>query len=105
MVALFSVEMGEICTTCGLPPELCVCEDMSKSSSTVTVQVEERSYNKKVTIIEGFGDKVNIDDLATELKSSFGCGGTTRDSAIELQGDHRESVQEILEEHGIKTEE
>lgn len=96
--------MGEVCNTCGLPDELCVCEDMDKSSHAVSTTIEERSYDKKVTIIEGFNPNGDIDleELASELKSSLGCGGTTKDNSIELQGDHRGKIEPLLEDHGIE---
>ncbi len=97
--------MGEVCPTCGLPDELCVCEDISKSSNTVSLDVEERRYDKMMTIIKGFDDDFEIDDLASELKSSLGCGGTTKSNSIELQGDHLERVVDLLNDRGINVEE
>ncbi len=96
--------MGEVCTDCGLPEELCVCEDISKSSNTVSIETEERRYGKQVTIISGFDDDFDIDELSSELKSALGCGGTTRDGEIELQGEHLDRVENLLAERGIKVE-
>lgn len=97
-------EMGEVCKTCGLPHELCVCEDIDKSDTEVSITTEERSYGKEMTIIEGFGPEIDVDDLASELKSSLGCGGTTKDGRIELQGNHTDSIRELLDERGIPVE-
>jgi len=43
--------------------------------------------------------------LASNLKRSLGCGGTIQDDGtIELQGDHRDRVPELLAEYNIRVE-
>lgn len=94
--------MAEVCNTCGLPEELCVCEDVSKTEKDVEVTTEERSYDKVVTIVSGLkDDNINISDLASELKSTFACGGTVDDGTIELQGNHKDGVRDELEDRGF----
>jgi translation initiation factor 1 len=58
---------------------------------------------KTVTVITG----VNSDDgvlstLAQQLKKLCGSGGTIKDGAIEIQGDHCDKVQAKLVELGYK---
>lgn len=94
--------MVEMCTTCGLPQELCVCEDVEEEQSTVSIRVEERSHGKQVTIVEDIPPEVDTDSLSTTLKKQLACGGTTREEEIELQGYHREKTKEILNEEGLE---
>lgn len=97
--------MSKVCDTCGLPHELCVCEDVAKEDQKINVSLDERSYSKKVTVASGFDpNNINLDELSSELKSEFACGGTIRDDdntyKIELQGNHKESLKEELSNRG-----
>jgi len=94
--------MTETCTTCGLPNELCVCEDVDKTETTVSLDTEERRYGKVVTLVSGFEGNIDVEDLASTLKSSLGCGGTVQDDgAIMLQGEHISRTSSLLEEDGL----
>lgn len=94
--------MSEICVVCGLVKELCVCETIAKESQKILVYLERKKFNKNYTIVEGI-DKREIDlkDLAKNLKSQLACGGTIKESKIELQGEHKQKVKEILIRYGF----
>lgn len=87
----------EICPKCGLPKQACVCEQMVKSSQKIKVTTEKKRYGKIMTLITGFDKEMDIKKISKELKNKFACGGTYKDNSIELQGDHKEKVKEILE--------
>jgi len=94
--------MSEICTRCGLPKELCVCETIAKESQKIIVQVVKKKFNKISTVVEGIDEKeINLKELAKKLKSKFACGGTAKEGRIELQGDHKQKVKEILIQSGF----
>lgn len=58
---------------------------------------------KKVTLVEGFvGSPEDIKNLAKELKSKCGVGGSVSDNNILIQGDFRERVLSLLQEQGFK---
>jgi len=56
----------------------------------------KRRYGKKVTIIEGLDEDTDLDDLMNKLKAKCACGGTVKDNVIELQGDQRAKVKDVL---------
>jgi len=97
--------MSEICTKCGLPKELCVCETIAKESQKIIVKIVKKKFNKVSTIVEGIDEKeINLKDLAKRLKGQFACGGTAKEGRIELQGDHKQKVKEVLIQSGFASE-
>jgi translation initiation factor 1 len=94
--------MSEICPKCGLPKELCVCEDIAREQQKIDIYVDKRRYGKMMTIIDGLNpNDLDIDALITKLKKKCASGGTIKDGKIELQGDHRTKVKETLEQMGF----
>lgn len=97
--------MADICQTCGLPKDICVCGEISKNQQRIRVRVEKRKWNKPTTIIEGLDEKsVDLSKLTVQLKSHCACGGTTKNSQILLQGDHREKSKMMLVQLGFSGE-
>lgn len=89
--------MSNICSKCGLPKELCVCEAIAREAQAINVYTMKRKFGKVYTIIEGINDRnIKLVDLAKELKNKLACGGTVKDGKVELQGDHISSVREVL---------
>jgi len=94
--------MSEICPMCGLVKELCVCEIIAKESQKILVYIERKKFNKNYTIVEGIDEKeIDIKDLSKKLKSELACGGTIKDGKIELQGEHKQKVKNILIKYGF----
>jgi translation initiation factor 1 len=56
---------------------------------------------KTVTTVAGVPvDDAGLRELAGRLKKRCGVGGSAKDGVIELQGDHREAVVEVLRADG-----
>ncbi|UAL08500.1 MAG: stress response translation initiation inhibitor YciH [Candidatus Methanogranum gryphiswaldense] len=97
--------MMVICPVCGLPKELCMCEEIAREQQCVRISVDSRRYGKMVTVIDGIDENdININDLTKQLKNRCAAGGTCKDGRIELQGDHKKKVKVVLEEMGFRTE-
>ena len=57
---------------------------------------------KAVTTIAGLPlDDAAVKALAGKLKKRCGVGGSAKDGVIELQGDHRDAVMEVLHAEGL----
>jgi len=88
---------------CGLPEDICVCEDIAREQQLIRVYLVKRTYGKMVTIIEGIDSSdIDIDDIAKKLKTHCASGGTVKKGNIELQGDHKRKVEELLKREGFQ---
>jgi len=89
--------MSDICPTCGLPQDLCVCETIAKESQVIRISEDRKRFGKRYTIIKGIDDKeIDLKDLTKKLKGKFACGGTVKVGTIELQGEHKQGVMDHL---------
>ena len=97
--------MSKICDVCGLPEELCVCEEIAREVQTVKVFTVRRRFGKLMTIIEGIDEHdIDIKELTKTLKAKCACGGTSKNGQIELQGDHKVRVKEVLSDMGFSSD-
>ena len=92
--------MPEICPNCGLPKEICACETMAKEEK-IRISTSERRFRKITTLITGMSKDIELRKIARELKTKLACGGTIKNGAIELQGNHKERVKELLIKMGF----
>ncbi len=97
--------MADVCPTCGLPKDLCVCESIAKERQKIVIKTEKRKFRKNYTVIEGIDEKeINLKDLLKTLKHKLACGGTSKEGKIELQGDHKQKVKSMLTQMGFAPE-
>lgn len=94
----------EIDPKTGLPVETIAWEDLAKSEQKITVRTERRRYGKYITVVSGFDKSIDIKGTAKALKAELACGGTVKDSTIELQGNHKKAVKPILTKLGFQEE-
>ena len=99
---------GRICPKCGWPEADCHCaaslaagQEPVPEKVTARLRMENRASGKSVTVVDGLPDNADfLEALARELKKSCGVGGHAGGSAVELQGDQRERLRELLSKKG-----
>lgn len=99
---VYSTEHGRTCPKCGWPASSCRCStalDQPVPDRIVARLRIERAgrRGKTVTVIENLPrNAAFLKELAGELKRSCATGGKPVEDRIELQGDHRERLRELL---------
>lgn len=91
---------GNLCPKCGLPTDLCTCEIREREEKRITVYTTTRRFKKPVTIVKGVS-KDQGKEIVKKLKRKLACGGSFKDGNIELQGNHKHKMKEILVKLGF----
>jgi len=77
-------------------------EKLTKNEHQLVFTFEKRR-GKPVTLVGRFCiDEKEKKEILKRLKSKLGCGGTINEEWIEIQGDKKEKIIEILESDGWK---
>jgi translation initiation factor 1 len=98
------------CPRCGEYSPGCACVTTEKIVSTKGIVAKMRIEKagrggKAVSVIFDLPkDPAYLKDLTKKLKNQLGTGGTYKDdnNTIEIQGDHRPRIREILEKMGFQ---
>jgi len=78
-----------------------IINELDRDIARIIISKEIRGRYKKVsTVIKGVETK-GVEMLTSELKSKIGTGGTYKEGQIILQGDHRQSVKQLLIKKGF----
>ncbi|MGB3508241.1 MAG: translation initiation factor [Microcoleaceae cyanobacterium] len=78
--------------------------DLPPENQDLRVQASRKGRKgKTVTVISGFqSNPETLAALLKKLKNQCGAGGTAKDNEIEIQGDHKQKLVEILTTLGYK---
>ena len=105
---VYSTGVGRICPGCGWPEVDCKCSQSAATESIPNRIVAKLRMEKKgrggktVTVIDGLPrNDAFLKELAAELKRACGTGGTVTDGGIELHGDLRDRLREVLVQKGF----
>ena len=103
---VYSTESGRMCPVCRKPIGQCVCSNTpaarppSDGIARVSRETKGRG-GKAVTVVRGLAlAPAALAQLAQQLKAACGSGGTVKDGAIEVQGDHCDKVMALLKAQG-----
>ena len=109
-VTVYSTDSGKMCATCGKPAAQCVCrrkKAVPKSAAPKPdgiVRVGRETAGRKgkgVTVITGVPLEAKaLQKLAKQLKQKCGAGGSVKGDVIEIQGDYRDVLVDLLQQQG-----
>jgi len=105
MGLVYSTDAGRMCPQCRQPMAACVCKAASQppaGDGIVRVSREAKGRGgKTVTLVRGLPlDDAALAVLGKRLRSACGAGGTQKDGAIEVQGDHVDRLLGLLQAEG-----
>ena len=104
---VYSTDKGRLCPDCGAVKADCRCRLLQNRSPSgdgvVRLRRETKGRGgKAVTVVSGIpGDDATLKSRAKVLKQRCGVGGSVKDGTIEIQGDHRVTIKQILESEGF----
>lgn len=103
---VYSTEDGKICPACDQPIAQCTCNEEQVPEGDGIVYLKRQTKGRKgkgVTLVEGLLLAPSaLKTLAKELKTRCGAGGTVKDGVIEIQGDYRDLLFELLTSKGYR---
>jgi len=106
---VYSTGVGSVCPTCGWPERDCKCSSRFARDKALPARIvaklrmeKKGRGGKTVTVVAGLPrNDALLRDLCQELKRACGTGGAVADDTIELQGDLRDRVRELLMKKGF----
>ena len=86
------------------PQEEALLPAVSSTARRVTVRLDRKGRGgKSVTVIEGLQlQQSQQESLLKQLKAKLGTGGTIRETALEIQGNHCSLIMAELEKMGFR---
>lgn len=78
--------------------------DLPPQQQNIRIQATRSGRKgKTVTVITGLQhNRENLTKLLKNLKAKCGSGGTVKDNTLEIQGEHKQKLLEILSDLGYK---
>ena len=101
---VYSTDQGRMCPGCSQAVEQCSCHSETEPAGDGIVRVSRETKGRKgkgVTLISGVPLKAaELKKLAKQLKQRCSTGGAVKDGIIEIQGDQRDVLVELLQGQG-----
>jgi translation initiation factor 1 len=98
---VWSSEQGDLRKKSSQPNEV---KSLPSQQQTAYVHRDSKGRGGKVvSLVKGLAlSEADLTALARQIKQVCGSGGTVKEGVIEIQGDHREKIAEVLRRLGYK---
>jgi translation initiation factor 1 len=105
---VYSTGTAGKCPVCGWPQRDCQCSSRRAATDPIPARIVAKLRTEKkgrggktVTVVYGLPENDEfLKELGQLLKRACGTGGTVVDGGVELQGDLRDRVREVLVKQG-----
>jgi translation initiation factor 1 len=106
---VYSTDTGRHCAKCGWPANNCQCSTRAgvdqpiPSRIVAKLRMEKKGRGgKTVTVVYDLPrNAAFLKDLRSELKRACGAGGAVFEDTVEIQGDLRDRVRDVLAKKGF----
>ena len=105
---VYSTGTGRVCPTCGWPERDCRCSSQFQRDEALPARIvaklrmeKKGRGGKTMTVVYDLPrHQAFLKDLAGELKRACGTGGAVAENTVEIQGDLRDRIREVLLKKG-----
>lgn len=106
---VYSSDAGRVCPGCGWPQRDCKCSSQRAAAEPIPTTIIAKLRmervgrgGKTVSVVYDLPkNEVFLKSLSVELKRACGTGGTIGDGTVEIQGEHRDRLREVLRQKGF----
>lgn len=103
---VYSTDQGRICPECEQAIDACLCQQTRTPTGDGIVRIcldTKGRKGKGVTVLKGILlDEPALKKLTKELKQKCGVGGALKEGNIEIQGDQREALMQLMKDKGFQ---
>ena len=105
---VYSTDSGRMCPACRQPLGACSCKAQRAAprlgDGIVRISCETKGRGgKALTLVRGLAlDAEALATLGKRLRTACGAGGAVKDGVLEIQGDHRSRVADMLTQDGLR---
>lgn len=104
MARVYSTDKGSLCPECGQAKHAGRCANSSAIQGDGKVRIWRETKGRKgagVTLVTGIAlPEKELKTLHKTLKQQCGVGGAIKEGVLELQGDQREKILQLLAKKG-----